>query len=124
MAYEPTNWKAGDVVTSAKLNKLEQGVAGAGGTGGVFIVHRTESSEEFRLDKTWLEILSALTAEQLVAVCYATNDDGSGNPAATVELATEAYYNDEKGVYNVHVGDLKYHTSNPNNYPTVSGGGK
>lgn len=27
MAYEPTNWKSGDVVTSAKLNKLEQGVA-------------------------------------------------------------------------------------------------
>lgn len=27
MAYTPTNWKSGDVVTSAKLNKLEQGVA-------------------------------------------------------------------------------------------------
>lgn len=31
MSYEPTNWKSGDVVTSAKLNKLEQGVADAGG---------------------------------------------------------------------------------------------
>ncbi len=31
MSYEPTNWKTGDVVTSAKLNKLEQGVADAGG---------------------------------------------------------------------------------------------
>lgn len=30
MSYEPTNWKTGDVVTSAKLNKLEQGVAGGG----------------------------------------------------------------------------------------------
>ena len=28
--YEPTEWKKGDVVTSAKLNKLEQGVANAG----------------------------------------------------------------------------------------------
>lgn len=35
MAYEPTNWKTGDVVTSAKLNKLEQAVAGGGG--GVFM---------------------------------------------------------------------------------------
>lgn len=27
MNYEPTNWKSGDVVTSAKLNKMEQGIA-------------------------------------------------------------------------------------------------
>lgn len=31
MSYEPTNWKAGDVVTSAKLNKMEQGIAASGG---------------------------------------------------------------------------------------------
>lgn len=31
MSYTPTEWKTGDVVTSAKLNKLEQGVADAGG---------------------------------------------------------------------------------------------
>ena len=31
MSYTPTNWKNGDVVTSTKLNKLEQGVANAGG---------------------------------------------------------------------------------------------
>lgn len=27
MSYEPTNWKTGDVVTSAKLNKIEGGVS-------------------------------------------------------------------------------------------------
>ena len=32
MSYEPTEWKAGDTITSAKLNKIEQGIA-AGGTG-------------------------------------------------------------------------------------------
>ena len=26
MSYEPTNWKAGDTVTSTKLNKMEQGI--------------------------------------------------------------------------------------------------
>ena len=30
MSYEPTNWKTGDVVTSAKLNKLENAVANGG----------------------------------------------------------------------------------------------
>jgi len=34
MAYEPTTWKSGDVVTSAKLNKIEQGIA----SGGVLVV--------------------------------------------------------------------------------------
>ena len=32
MAYEPTNWKNGDVITAEKLNKLENGV-GSGGSG-------------------------------------------------------------------------------------------
>lgn len=31
MSYEPTIWKTGDIVSSEKLNKLENGVAGAGG---------------------------------------------------------------------------------------------
>ena len=31
MSYEPTNWKDGDLVTSAKLNKMEQGIAASGG---------------------------------------------------------------------------------------------
>lgn len=38
MSYEPTVWQTGDVVTSQKLNKLEQGVADAGGGGGALIV--------------------------------------------------------------------------------------
>lgn len=36
MSYTPTNWKAGDVITSEKLNKLENGVAAAGSGGGAF----------------------------------------------------------------------------------------
>ena len=39
MSYEPTNWKDGDLVTSAKLNKMEQGIAASGG---IRIVHLTE----------------------------------------------------------------------------------
>lgn len=39
MAYEPTVWQAGDTITSARLNKLEQGVAEGGG--GVLVVEAT-----------------------------------------------------------------------------------
>lgn len=31
MAYTPTTWNTGDDVTATKLNKIEQGIAGAGG---------------------------------------------------------------------------------------------
>ena len=50
MPYEPTTWKSGDVVTSAKLNKIEGGIANA-----VLIVHDNDGT----LDKTWQEIHDA-----------------------------------------------------------------
>ena len=65
MAYEPTNWKTGDVVTSAKLNKLEHGVAAGSG---VLVVHSAfdESTEVSTLDKTWQEIFDAATTSGVV----------------------------------------------------------
>lgn len=61
MSYEPTVWKSGDVVTSAKLNKLEQGVAGGGG---LFKVNAEydESTDTLTLDKTWKEIRDAVVS--------------------------------------------------------------
>lgn len=59
MSYDPTNWKSGDVVTSAKLNKMEQGIAnagGGGGGGGALVVHDVDGT----LDKTWQEIHDAM----------------------------------------------------------------
>ena len=60
MAYEPTVWKSGDTVTSAKLNKLEQGVANAGGggsSGGVLFVTVGESNI---CDKSYNDIKTAI----------------------------------------------------------------
>ena len=31
MSYTPTTWTTGDTITATKLNKMEQGIAGAGG---------------------------------------------------------------------------------------------
>lgn len=33
MAYTPTTWKDGDVITAVKMNKIEQGVANVSGGG-------------------------------------------------------------------------------------------
>ena len=61
MRYTPTQWKAGDVVTSEKLNKIEQGIAsnGGGSGGGILIVTGILSGATVTLDKTWKEIYDA-----------------------------------------------------------------
>lgn len=57
MSYEPTQWKAGDTVTSAKLNKIEQGIANNEVLEINIVID--EDTEVTRLDKTWQEIYNA-----------------------------------------------------------------
>ena len=59
MSYTPTQWSAGDTVTSAKLNKIEQGIT----NNNVLEVHETYSDNpqySYILDKTWQEIHDAM----------------------------------------------------------------
>lgn len=65
MAYEPTNWKTGDVVTSEKLNKIEQGIAGGGG---VLVAHYTVEGTTLTLDKTYAELLEASESGIVIAI--------------------------------------------------------
>ena len=57
MSYNPTQWSAGDTVTSAKLNKIEQGIS----NNGVLEINAIFDEETgiARLDKTWQEIYNA-----------------------------------------------------------------
>lgn len=63
MAYTPTTWKSGDIVTSAKLNKLETAAA-------PFIVTFTPNYEDnppsATADKTLAEIETAWNAGMVV----------------------------------------------------------
>ena len=56
MSYEPTNWKDGDLVTSAKLNKLEQGVANSNRDMVMMTVEENDNTGIFTVNKTWQEI--------------------------------------------------------------------
>ena len=59
MSYTPTNWKAGDTVTSAKLNKMEQGIANS--DNGILVINESlePNSDTLYLNKTYAEIISA-----------------------------------------------------------------
>ena len=59
MAYDKTNWKTGDVVTSAKLNKIEEGIA----SNSLVVEIETEADgNDMRMNKTASEIYNALVS--------------------------------------------------------------
>ncbi len=64
MAYIPTEWETGDIITAEKLNKAEQGIANASDE--VFVIKATYSFDggvpSATLDRTLSEILSAVDA--------------------------------------------------------------
>lgn len=123
MPYEPTTWKTGDVVTSAKLNKMEAGIANAGGSGGgALIVNIVEDELGYAtLDKTWQEIRDAsfcvmkqaISADQVEQVSVVSTYYISKTPSA------------EEGKINYIVaitsgqGELvEFTADSPDGYPT------
>lgn len=74
MSYTPTEWKAGDTVTSVKLNKLEQGIADA--TSSPYFIISDDINDEWKANKTWKEAIDAFNAGKILV--YA-NLDSNGN---------------------------------------------
>lgn len=109
MSYEPTVWKSGDVVTSAKLNKLEQGVAGGGSGGGMLLLHVDENGA---LDKTYAEIVE--TAQTSVVNVF-TMYEGK-------YFANYLYsygFNQDANSFEIYLGDSIYVTESENGYPML-----
>lgn len=59
MAYTPTTWTTGDTITASAMNKIENGIANAGG-GGALICNCSDVGGYITLDKTVQEIYDAL----------------------------------------------------------------
>ena len=74
MSYIPTNWKTGDIVTSEKLNHIEDGITNSES---VFFVRGARVDESGNLigtlDKTWQEIHDAMQ-NQICIVIVADGD--------------------------------------------------
>lgn len=60
MSYTPTQWNTGDTITASALNKIENGIANAGGGGGAMIVTSSLVNGVTIMDKTVQEIYDAL----------------------------------------------------------------
>ena len=71
MTYSPTTWTTGDTITASALNKIEQGIADAGGGG--LIVNVTNSGGVKTMDKTYAEIYEALKAGTPCFMLWAGN---------------------------------------------------
>lgn len=88
MAYTKNTWASGDVVTSAKLNNIENGIA----SGGVLYVDATVSGSTITLTKTWNEINNAA-----LPIMKYTNDSRTYNYVMPVSI----YSDDEDEEYSV-----------------------
>lgn len=100
MSYTPTTWHGGDVLSAEAMNKIENGIAGAGS--GALEVNIEEDGNELVMDKTWQEIWDAFPN----VYCYSLSD---GQKYAI-------YYIDE---YSVEAGPTFY-VSGPNDYPSTN----
>ena len=75
MSYEPTNWQEGDLITSERLNKMEQGIAS--GEGGIFLIpaEYDSSTSNTTMQKTAGEIFEAASSGKLCVVALHTSHD-------------------------------------------------
>lgn len=103
MAYTPTVWETGDVITAEKLNKAEQGIAAANAD--ILIVTASEGT----LDKKFSEIYSAYPK-----VLFADDDDGEilYSPVAHFFIV-------EGSEYEVKFGSDRYKASSADDYPVL-----
>ena len=111
MSYTPTTWKAGDTVTSEKLNKIEQGIVS--NSPNILIVHLNDTDGVYTkiLDKTWQEIYDAMP---LVYVDEDTEDTHTRQLVTTIEDIGIGDFR-----YRVFVAYLSFVTSSPNGYPGI-----
>ena len=88
MAYTPTEWKSGDVITAEKLNNIEEGISNSN----IFIVnisaHGSGGSYTVTSDKTYTEIRAAYDAGKII---IGNIDDDQGGAPDDYHLRYQAF---------------------------------
>lgn len=119
MAYTKNTWNTGDIVSSAKLNHMEDGIANSEN---VFIVGGVTLDQDYNitgtLDKTWQKIHDALQNK----ICVIVITDGDNVKSIFINSA----YDDPDqigtgGRYIIYAGENNYfRTDSKDGYPIAS----
>ena len=119
MSYTKNTWNTGDIVTSEKLNRMEDGIASGEN---VFIVGGAtygDSGVEGTLDKTWQEIHDAMQSK--ICIVVITN----GNNITQVLIASAFVEGGKYGVISatsaISATSVLFATDSANGYPAVNG---
>lgn len=123
MAYTPTNWKTGDVVTAEKMNKLEQGVAqGGGGCMRVSVTRVGDGdSGTMTLDKTYAEMVDAIESGTFVYGLIPIDPDDN----RTYIIFPDYYgYAVQDNRYVFNMGGEDYYCTSEDDLPSYSYGGE
>lgn len=108
MAYTKNTWNTGDIVSSQKLNHMEDGIVGAYE---VMVINDDDGT----LDKTWQEIHDAMAQGKLCVVMGAVETGFSVSPVTLVNIGIG-------GVYKVEAGESSTYTaSSATEYPKTGG---
>lgn len=114
MAYNKYTWKSGDVISSARLNNIEDGIEEAMSSGGgVMIINVTlKDGEGYVADKTYDEIEAAIDGDQTVIVKYQPEVTG-GLPVTETDYLTLKYttlFRDDKRFIFGNGPDTRWHS--------------
>ena len=95
MAYEPTQWRSGDTITSERLNKMEQGIAGSGD---VYVLHttRTEVPAENDGGETTTTYSSVELREDGLPICLIIDNAVNGANNTTYASVINLYSYDNE----------------------------
>lgn len=115
MSYTPTNWATGDVITAAKLNKLEQGVASGGVTVVPYIAGGMDEPTVIQMAAS--ELLTA--CQNGVVFIKKVREAGTASLASCEVVSVASFYN---GAYRFTAGSENYTAESANEYPASSGG--
>lgn len=119
MSYNKTTWETGDIITAAKLNNMENGIAAAGAGG--MIVEATIEGSVLTLGNTWQEINDALEAGQDVR--FITTGGGVVSVFIVVSTNSTGHYVYAISVNNDTAAPITLSASSADGYPTTGGGG-
>ena len=94
MAYEPTQWRSGDTITSERLNKMEQGIAGSGD---VYVLHTTQTvtPAENENDTPTITFSSVELREDGLPICLIVDNMTGSNNTTFAGVRTLTSYNNE-----------------------------